>query len=130
MQTDYREYLMISLLPRDTNMYGTIFGGVIMSHIDLAAAHCARDHFANKFVTVVIKEMRFLRPVFVGDLVIFHGRVVTAGTTSVTIDIKVDVERLNSGEQFRVTEAQLVFVAVDEDRHKTPLVPRALRDGS
>jgi len=119
-----KEYLKITLLPKDTNMHGTIFGGVIVSHIDLAGAICARDAFDNIFVTIIINEIKFLHPVFVGDLLTFWGEEVEHGTTSVTVDIKVDAERLTTREIFRVTEARLVFVAVDGHGNKTPLVPR------
>jgi acyl-CoA thioesterase YciA len=120
-----KEYLKISLLPKDTNMYGTIFGGVIMSHLDLAAAHCCRDTYANRFVTKFIHEMSFLHPVYVGDLVIFNAEIIAAGTTSVTVHVLVDAERLGTKDLHRVTEAKLVFVAVDESGCKTPLVLRA-----
>jgi acyl-CoA thioesterase YciA len=120
-----QEYLKVTLLPKDTNMHGTIFGGVIMSHIDLAGAQCARDHFDNRFVTVFIHEMSFLHPVYVGDLVTFHGALVTAGKTSATVDVKVDAQRFDTREWYRVTEAKLVFVAVDLEGNKTPLVPRS-----
>ncbi len=120
-----QEYLKITLLPKDTNMHGTIFGGVIMSHLDLAGAQCARDHFENRFVTIFIHEMSFLHPVYVGDLVTFHGELVSSGQTSVTVDVKVDAARFDTREVYRVTEAKLVFVAVDERGRKTPLVPRA-----
>ena len=124
-----QEYLKITLLPKDTNMHGTIFGGVIMSHLDLAGAQCARDHFENRFVTIFIHEMSFLHPVYVGDLVTFHGQLVSSGQTSVTVDVKVDAARFDTREVYRVTEAKLVFVAVDERGRKTPLVPRT-GDGS
>ena len=124
-----QEYLKITLLPKDTNMHGTIFGGVIMSHLDLAGAQCARDHFENRFVTIFIHEMSFLHPVYVGDLVTFHGELVSSGQTSVTVDVKVDAARFDTREVYRVTEAKLVFVAVDERGRKTPLVPRT-GDGS
>jgi len=120
-----KEYLKISLLPMHTNMYGTIFGGVIMSYLDQAGAHCARDAFDNRFVTVHADGIRFLQPVNVGDLVTFRGRVVGSGTTSVMVDIAVDAERLDTREIVRVTEARLVYVAVGPAGGKTPLVPRA-----
>jgi len=120
-----KEYLKISLLPKDTNMHGTIFGGVIMSHLDLAGAICARDRFDNLFVTVVVREMRFLHPVYVGDLLSFQGEVVDRGRTSLTVRIEVDAERIDSREVFRVTEAEIVYVAVDRQRRKTPLIERA-----
>ncbi len=120
-----KEYLKISLLPMHTNMYGTIFGGVIMSYLDQAGAHCARDVFDNRFVTVHADGIRFLHPVNVGDLVTFRGCVVSSGTTSVTVDIEVDAERLDTREIVRVTEARLVYVAVGPDGGKTGLLPRA-----
>jgi acyl-CoA thioesterase YciA len=120
-----KEYLKISLLPKDTNMHGTIFGGVIMSHLDLAGAICARDQFDNRFVTLLVHEIRFLHPVFVGDLLMFKGEVVDSGTTSVTVRILVDVERIDTREVLAVTEARIVYVAVDRDRGKVPLVPRS-----
>ncbi|MHB8080231.1 MAG: acyl-CoA thioesterase [Candidatus Krumholzibacteriia bacterium] len=123
--TDLKEYLKLSLLPMHTNMYGTIFGGVIMSYLDQAGAHCARDAFDNRFVTVQADGIRFLQPVNVGDLVTFRGRVVDRGTTSVTVDIVVDAERLDTREIVRVTEARLVYVAVGPDGAKTALRPRA-----
>jgi len=119
-----QEYLKVTLLPRDTNMHGTIFGGVIMSHLDLAGAQCARDHFDNRFVTVFIHEMSFLHPVYVGDLVTFHGGLVSSGRTSVTVEVQVDAQRFDTREWYRVTEAKLVFVAVDLKGNKVPLVPR------
>ena len=119
-----KEYLKISLLPKDTNMHGTIFGGVIMSYLDLAGAICARDRFDNLFVTIVVREMRFLQPVYVGDLLSFRGEVIGQGATSVTVKIEVDAERIDSREVFRVTDAEIVYVAVDRERGKTPLVAR------
>jgi acyl-CoA thioesterase YciA len=124
-----KEYLKISLLPKDTNMYGTIFGGVIMSYLDLAGAHCARDAFDNRFVTIFIHEMSFLHPVYVGDLVTFNAEVAAQGRTSVTVQIEVYAERLGSRAINRVTEAKIVYVAVDERGHKVPLTPRGTSRG-
>lgn len=119
-----REYLKITLLPKDTNMHGTIFGGVIMSHLDLAAAQCARDHFDNKFVTIFINEMSFRHPVYVGDLVRFYGEIVKTSKTAVTVKMAVDAQHFDTREINRVTDAKLVFVAVDDQGRKTRLVPR------
>jgi acyl-CoA thioesterase YciA len=105
-------------------MHGTVFGGVIMSYLDLAGAHCARDYFDNRFVTVFVHEMRLLNPVYVGDLVVFHGEVVSSGRTSVTVEINVDAERLENRQVHRVTEAKLVYVAVDREGNKTRLKRR------
>jgi acyl-CoA thioesterase YciA len=119
-----KEYLKISLLPKDTNMYGSIFGGVIMSHLDLAGAHCARDYYTNRFVTKFIHEMSFLHPVYVGDLVAYNAGIVKVGRTSVTVHVQAEAERLGTKKLQRVTEARLVYVAVDDQGRKTPLVSR------
>jgi len=120
----WKEFLKISLLPQHTNVHGTIFGGVIMSYLDQAGAHCARDGFDNRFVTVFVDGLKFLHPVYVGDLVTFRGHLVRHGTTSVTVDVVVDAERFDTRELFRVTEARLVYVAVDERGRKARLRPR------
>lgn len=119
-----KEFLKISLLPMHTNMHGTIFGGVIMSYLDQAGAHCARDVFDNRFVTVHVDGMSFLHPVFVGDLVTFRGRVARSGRTSVTVEIAVDAERFDTRAIVRVTEARVSYVAVDAGGRKTELRPR------
>ena len=119
-----KEYQKITLLPKDSNSHGTIFGGVIMSYIDLAAAACCHDHFRNpKFVTVVVRELTFREPVHVGDLLTLSGEVVATGTTSVTVRIHAETQRCKGHDRVSVTDAELVFVAVDEQGKKTPLVP-------
>lgn len=116
-------YQQVTLLPKDTNGYGTVFGGVIMSYIDLAAAACCRDHFRNpKFVTLVVRELTFREPVYVGDLLTLRGEVVKAGNTSVTVHIRATARRRDAREEIPVTDAELVFVAVDEHGRKSPLV--------
>ena len=118
-----KEYQKITLLPKDTNSHGTIFGGVIMSYIDLAAAACCHDHFRNdKFVTVVVRELTFRAPVYTGDLLTLSGEVVARGKTSVTVRILAAAQRAKKHQRVEVTEAELVFVAVDEQGRKTPLV--------
>lgn len=116
-------YQQVTLLPKDTNGFGTIFGGVIMSYIDLAAAACCRDHFRNaKFVTLVVRELHFHAPVHVGDLLSLRGEVTGHGRTSVTVRIAAEALRRDSRERISVTEAELVFVAVDEAGRKEKLV--------
>ena len=119
-----KAYQKVTLMPKDTNGHGTIFGGVIMSYIDLAAAACCHDHFANSgFTTVVVRELTFHQPVYVGDLLTLSGEVIAQGTTSVTIGIRAEVQRCKGHEVVKVTGAELVFVAVDEGGKKTPLIP-------
>jgi acyl-CoA thioesterase YciA len=109
--------IRITMLPRDTNAYGTIFGGVILSYIDLAGGIEARRKHVQKFVTMAMREVIFVAPVFLGDLVTFYTRTVKVGNTSVTIDVEVEVERLGplgNREIVKVTEAEVTYVAVDE----------------
>jgi acyl-CoA thioesterase YciA len=117
--------IRITLLPRDTNSQGTIFGGVILSYIDTAGAIQAHRHTKmDRFVTVAMKEVIFHKPVFVGDLVSFYAAVVRMGTTSITVRVVVEVERLGKSERVRVTEAEVTYVAVDEKGEKRKIVMR------
>lgn len=114
--------LRITLLPRDTNRLGTIFGGVIMSNIDLAAAIEARRSGGNlRFVTVAMDRVVFHEPVFVGDVVSFYTETVRIGRTSITVKVKVSAERIKDLSQVEVTKAEVVFVAVDEHRRPIPI---------
>jgi acyl-CoA thioesterase YciA len=113
--------IRITLLPRDTNSAGTIFGGIILSYIDMAGAiEAHRRTGMDRFVTVAMREVIFHKPVFVGDLVSFYAETVSIGNTSITIRVIVETERVTSpSEQVRVTEAEVVYVAVDQNRMKT-----------
>ncbi len=115
--------IRITLLPRDTNSQGTVFGGIILSYIDMAGAiEAHRRTRMPRFVTVAMREVIFHKPVFVGDLVSFYAETVCVGTTSITIRVIVEAERVGvSIEKVRVTEAEVVYVAVDEHRQKTPI---------
>ena len=122
--TDNRDpAIRITLLPRDTNSQGTVFGGIILSYIDMAGAIEAHRHTRmERFVTVAMREVIFHKPVFVGDLVSFYADTVSIGTTSITIRVVVEAERVGvSTEKVRVTEAEVVYVAVDEKRQKTAI---------
>jgi acyl-CoA thioesterase YciA len=111
--------IRISLLPRDTNPQGTIFGGIILSYIDMAGAIEAHRHTRmERFVTVAMREVIFHRPVYVGDLVSFYCETLRVGTTSITIRVHVEAERYLSRERIHVTEAEVVYVAVDANRQK------------
>ena len=117
--------IRITLLPRDTNSQGTIFGGVILSYIDTAGAIQAhRDTRMERFVTVAMKEVIFHKPVYVGDLVSFYAETVRVGSTSITVRVIVEVERLGKSERVRVTEAEVTYVAVDEKGEKLKIVVR------
>jgi len=115
--------IRIALLPRDTNPQGTVFGGIILSYIDMAGAIEAHRHTGMpRFVTVAMREVIFHKPVFVGDLVSFYAETLGVGTTSITVRVIVEAERHGgTRERIRVTEAEAVYVAVDENRKKTKI---------
>jgi len=116
--------IRIVMLPRDTNSQGTIFGGVILSYIDMAGAIAAHRATAmDRFVTVAMREVIFHAPVFVGDLVSFYSEVSKIGTTSITTRIVVEAERYGGpGERVRVTQAEVIYVAVDKAGKKTKII--------
>jgi acyl-CoA thioesterase YciA len=111
--------IKVLLLPKDTNALGTIFGGVILSHIDLASAVEARKVAAHRYVTRAMREVEFHEPVFVGDVVNFFTETTRVGRTSITVKVTVESERWGGGrgERVKVTEAEVVLVAVDESGH-------------
>ena len=114
--------LRVTMLPRDTNAHGTIFGGVILSHIDLAGAIAASRQAPRNFVTRAMREVGFIAPVYVGDVVSFYANVLREGKTSVTIQVIVEAERSKEPRRrVKVTEAEVVYVAVDEDGNPTPI---------
>lgn len=114
--------LRVTMLPRDTNAHGTIFGGVILSHIDLAGAIAASRQAPRNFITRAMREVGFIAPVYVGDVVSFYANVLREGKTSVTIQVIVEAERSREPRRrVRVTEAEVVYVAVDEDGNATPI---------
>lgn len=112
--------IRLTLLPRDTNPQGTIFGGIILSYIDMAGAIEAHRHTRiERFVTVAMREVIFHQPVFVGDLVSFYAQTLRIGTTSITVRVIVEAERYGgTGDRIRVTEAEVIYVAVDANRRK------------
>ena len=115
--------IKVLLLPKDTNAYGTIFGGVILSHIDLASAVEARKHGHHRYVTKAMREVVFVEPVFLGDLVALYTETVRIGRTSITVKVTVEVERWGQGDgqRTKVTEAEVVLVAVDDRGQPTPI---------
>ena len=123
MAEDNRDLsLRVVLLPRDSNETGSIFGGVLLSHIDLAAAVAARMLAHMQFVTVAMDKIDFKKPVFVGDLVSFYTTVLKVGRTSVQIRVDVEARRRTDYDDIiKVTEAIVTMVAVDEDRLPTPI---------
>jgi acyl-CoA thioesterase YciA len=125
--------IRVLLLPKDTNAHGTIFGGVILSNVDLASAVEARKLAPHRYVTKAMHEVEFHEPVFVGDLVDFYTETVRIGRTSVTVRVSVEAERWGSvafesgavsrGERVKVTEAEVVLVAVNANGRPIPIRP-------
>jgi acyl-CoA thioesterase YciA len=111
-------------MPADTNPSGDIFGGWIMSQVDIAASVVATRRAGMRVATVAVNSFLFKKPVFVGDLISCYAHVVKVGTTSMTVTVEVFAERDRSNSNIvKVTEATLTFVAVDDQRQPQP-VPR------
>ena len=117
--------IRVLLLPKDTNNLGTIFGGVILAHVDLASAVEARKAAPHRYVTKAMREVDFHAPVHLGDVVSFYTETVRLGRTSITVRVLVEAERwvADSAERVRVTEAEVVLVAVDAAGVPTPIRP-------
>jgi acyl-CoA thioesterase YciA len=125
--------IRVLLLPKDTNAYGTIFGGVILSNIDLASAIEARKVAAHRYVTKAMREVEFHEPVFLGDIVSFYTETLRVGRTSITVRVVVEAERWGAGptvgggpghgETVKVTEAEVVLVAVNDRGRPVPIRP-------
>jgi acyl-CoA thioesterase YciA len=115
--------IRLTMMPRDTNAYGTVFGGVILSYIDVAGGVEAVRHTKHeRFVTVAMQEVRFHEPVFIGDLVSFYAETIRIGNTSITVHVEVEAERFgNKGQRVKVTEADVTFVAINEMREKVSI---------
>ena len=115
------------MMPRDANYLGTIFGGVILSSLDLAGAVEAHQHSDRKLVTAAMHEVKFIAPVFVGDLVSFYTETIKIGSTSITVRVTVEATRaLAPHETVRVTQAEVVYVAIDEAGKPVPVQPGKL----
>ncbi|MDX2147706.1 MAG: acyl-CoA thioesterase [Planctomycetota bacterium] len=112
--------LRVVTMPRDTNHYGTIFGGVILSYIDQAGFVEARRHGAHKWVTAALDRVEFKSPVQVGDTVNLYARTIREGRTSVTIEVEVEAERFTTGQVVPVTSATLTMVAIGPDGRSIP----------
>jgi acyl-CoA thioesterase YciA len=112
--------IRVVLLPRDTNNQGYIFGGIILSYIDLAGAVEVGKTTRQRIVTAGIKEVDFKAPVKVGEVVSFYAHTVRIGRTSITV--RVDVESSREHENVHVTSAELTFVALDSEGKPTEVV--------
>jgi acyl-CoA thioesterase YciA len=116
--------IRVVMMPKDTNAMGNIFGGVILSYLDLAAAEHAREIAPHLYVTKLLREVDFIAPVLVGDTVSYYTETVRLGTTSVTIRVRVEARRGRDRQSLKVTEAEVIMVAVDEQGVPTPILLR------
>jgi acyl-CoA thioesterase YciA len=107
-------------MPADTNPAGDIFGGWIMSLMDLAAGVSAGTRAKGRVATAAVSNLNFLQPVKVGDVVCVYTEITKIGRTSIAVAVEAYVLRRNQGERVRVTAAEFVLVAVDE--HGSPRV--------
>lgn len=115
--------IRVVMMPRDTNADGTIFGGVILSLIDQAAYIEAMRQAHHRYVTVSFKEVEFHEPIFVGDVISIYAETSKIGRTSITIHLKVCARRRHDPDEVvNVTEAEVVFVAVDQDGQPVAVV--------
>ena len=109
--------LRVAPMPADANQHGDIFGGWIMSQVDIAGSIPAARAAKGRVATVAVNSFQFKQPVFVGDLVSFYAEVVRVGRTSITVNVEVYAQRRPEREAVvKVTEATLTYVAVDENR--------------
>ncbi len=112
--------LRVATLPRDTNHYGTIFGGVVLAYMDQAAFVQALRLGRHRWVTVAIDRVEFCHPVRVGDVVNLYATTVKTGRSSATIRVDVEAERYTTGETVGVTGATFVMVSVDASGKSIP----------
>ncbi|MGH8717370.1 MAG: acyl-CoA thioesterase [Burkholderiales bacterium] len=111
-------------MPSDANYVGDIFGGWIMSQVDIAGSIPALRRANGRVATVAVNSFTFRQPVLVGDLVSFYAKVLRVGNTSITVDVEVYAQRRRLKEEcVKVTEAVLTYVAVDDNRKPRPVPP-------
>jgi acyl-CoA thioesterase YciA len=106
--------------PKDANHQGSVFGGVILSLIDQAGYVEARRHGVHRWVTIAMDAVQFHQPVWMGDIVTAYTRTARTGTTSVTVQVRVEAERYTTGERVGVTEATMTLVATDANGKPIP----------
>ena len=121
---DKQPALRVVPMPADANQHGDIFGGWVMSQVDIAGAVPAARRARGRVATVAVNSFAFKQPVLVGDVVSFYAEVVRTGRTSITVDVQVYAQR-NPGKLIcvKVTEACLTYVAMGPDRRPQELPP-------
>ena len=122
---DRQPAIRVAAMPADTNSAGTIFGGWIMSQVDVAGSIAALERARGRVVTVAVNSFEFHQPVFPGDLISCYSEVIKVGRTSITVKVEVYAQR-NPGKlkTIKVTEAELTFVALDENRKPRNIPPK------
>ena len=116
--------LKVIPMPADSNANGDIFGGWVMAQVDLAGSVLPARHTRGRMATVAVKEFVFKQPVRVGDILSFYSEILRIGRTSITVDVEVYAERFGSqGQFYKVTEATLTYVAIDEAGRPRPIAP-------
>jgi acyl-CoA thioesterase YciA len=113
--------LRIMPMPADANIHGDVFGGWIMAQVDIAGSIPASQLAKGRVSTVAVTTFLFKEPVYIGDLVTFYTKVTKVGNTSITVDVEVYAQRKRFNETVKVTEATLVYVAIDENRKPRPV---------
>jgi acyl-CoA thioesterase YciA len=123
--SDRQPTIRMVTMPRDTNAAGHIFGGWIMSQMDIAGSIVAIEHASSRVVTIAVTSMEFHKPVYVGDLVSCFARIEKVGRTSITVQVEVFAQRNRDANNIiKVTQAVIVYVAVHEDGTPKPLPTR------
>ena len=116
--------LRVAAMPSDANYTGDIFGGWLMGQVDVAGSIPAVHRARGRVATVAVNSFQFKQPIFVGDVVSLYTRIVKTGTTSITVEVEVYVQRDPENPTcHKVTEATLTYVAISEDRKPRPLPP-------
>ena len=121
---DRQPTLRVVAMPSDANYTGDIFGGWLMGQVDVAGSIPAVHRAKGRVATVAVNSFVFKQPIFVGDVVSFYTQIVKIGTTSITVDVEVYVQRdPEKPTCLKVTEATLTYVAVGDDRRPRPVPP-------
>ncbi|HIF50461.1 MAG TPA: acyl-CoA thioesterase [Thiotrichaceae bacterium] len=114
---DKQPAIRVAAMPKDTNSGGSIFGGWIMSQVDIAGSIPALERAKGRIATVGAKSFEFHEAVYVGDLISCYAEIIKTGYTSITVKVEVYAERNPANKQIvKVTEAELTYVALDENR--------------
>ncbi len=115
LPTDMELVLKVIPMPADCNANGDIFGGWVMAQVDLAGSVLPARYAKGRMATVAVNEFIFKQPVRLGDILSFFSRVIKVGRTSITVKVELFAERFRAqGQYIKVTEAQLVYVAIDD----------------